>query len=66
MGGSDALGVVQVRDLPRHMLVGALAVTILPCHGVLPDGWRLLMAAELLGAQPKEMCVLIVHISRTV
>jgi len=66
LGGRDALRVVKVRHLPRHVLVRALAVTLLSCDWVLPNGWRLLMTSELLGAEAKEMCVLIVHIRSTV
>lgn len=66
VGGRDALRVVKVRHLPRHVMVRTLAWTILSCDLALPNGWRLLMTPELLGAEPKEMCVLIVHISSTV
>lgn len=65
LGRGDALCVVQVGHLPRHLLVPALSGAILPLDlplSISGGMLGLLVISQLLSGQPEQMCVLIVHI----
>ena len=63
---------VQMRHLTRHLGIGPLTLLLLRVLGlrltltVLTDLRCLEMAPQLLGAEPEEVCVLIVHIGSAV